>query len=141
MDRAEGAETHAGAEVLVGVVRRAVDKGTGCLDDQNGLRDIGEVAPEMHGRFQAEDLHLVWLDADVAEHFLVGSLHPVLTDHDAYATGFMVMGLEDSRALVEATANMEALLIYQEDGMVKSYVSPGLRSMIKKLNTDQGNDQ
>lgn len=60
---------------------------------------------------------------------------------DAYATGFMVMGLEDSRALVEATENMEALLVYQEDGVVKSYVSPGLQSKIRQLNTPEGNDQ
>ena len=56
---------------------------------------------------------------------------------DAYATGFMVMGLDDARNLVEQTDQMEAVLVYQENSVVKTYVSPGLQSKIRQLNTDQ----
>ncbi len=52
---------------------------------------------------------------------------------DAYATGFMVMGLQDSKNTVEEDPDLEALLIYQENGEIKSYVSSGLKSAIKML--------
>lgn len=54
---------------------------------------------------------------------------------DAYATGFMVMGLDESIKTVEKDPNLEALLLYQEDGEIKSYVSPGLKPSIKVLNS------
>ena len=54
---------------------------------------------------------------------------------DAYATGFMVMGLEESIKMVEQDPELEALLLYQENGEIKSYVSPGLRSAIIVLNS------
>ncbi len=54
---------------------------------------------------------------------------------DAYATGFMVMGLQESIKTVEKDAALEALLLYQEGGEIKSYVSPGLKSAIRVLNS------
>lgn len=54
---------------------------------------------------------------------------------DAYATGFMVMGLDSSRQAIEQDPLLEALLIYQEDGEIKSYVSPGLKPSIRMLNS------
>lgn len=54
---------------------------------------------------------------------------------DAYATGFMVMGLEDSKKTIEQDSDLEALLLYQENGEIKSYVSDGLKSSIRVLNS------
>ncbi len=39
------------------------------------MGDIGEVAAEMHGAFQAEDLALHRFDAEMAVHLLVRRLH------------------------------------------------------------------
>lgn len=50
---------------------------------------------------------------------------------DAYATAFMVMGLEASKQVV-ATNDIDALLVYQEvDGSIKSYVSEGIRPYLE----------
>ncbi|MDW3196327.1 MAG: FAD:protein FMN transferase [Cytophagales bacterium] len=54
---------------------------------------------------------------------------------DAYATGFMVMGLKASIKVVEQDPGLEALLLFQENGEIKSYVSPGLKPAIKVLNS------
>lgn len=54
---------------------------------------------------------------------------------DAYATGFMVMGLEASKNIVEDDPDLEALLLYKDGDEIKSYVSPGLQSAIKVLNS------
>ncbi|WP_421893803.1 FAD:protein FMN transferase [Marinoscillum sp.] len=53
---------------------------------------------------------------------------------DAYATAFMVLGVEASKEVV-ASADLEAFLIYQDDqGILKSYVSPGLQTRIERNN-------
>lgn len=44
---------------------------------------------------------------------------------DAYATYFMVIGLEASKQFLAADAGMEACLIYDEDGEFKSWCTPG----------------
>lgn len=49
---------------------------------------------------------------------------------DAYATAFMVLGVEGSRKILEAT-DLEAFLIYQENGELKSYTSPGLEASVE----------
>ena len=50
---------------------------------------------------------------------------------DAFATAFMVMGLEASKSLV-ASNNIEALLVYQgADGSIKSFVSEGIRPFLE----------
>ncbi len=51
---------------------------------------------------------------------------------DAYATYFMVVGLEKAKEILAARDDMEALLIYGEQENMKSYETPGLEKMIIK---------
>lgn len=59
----------------------------------------------------------------------------VLTDNtalaDAYATAFMVMGYQKSRAFVEKHPGLEAFFIWSEpDGRFQSYATPGFKRLI-----------
>lgn len=51
---------------------------------------------------------------------------------DAYATAFMVMGVEKAIQVVESNPDLEAILIYDENGIMKNYISPGAEKMIFK---------
>tara|TARA_R110001583_G_scaffold25760_11_gene93174 strand:+ start:42623 stop:43627 length:1005 start_codon:yes stop_codon:yes gene_type:complete len=52
---------------------------------------------------------------------------------DAYATAFMVMGFEKSRAIVENDPNLDAYFIYTDiDGNYKTYSSNKIKAMILK---------
>ena len=58
---------------------------------------------------------------------------------DAYATYFMVVGLEKAKEILATREDMEALLIYGEQENMKSYETPGLKKMIvgsSKLKTE-----
>lgn len=56
---------------------------------------------------------------------------------DAYATAFMVLGLEESRKIAES-AHLDAFLIYQDTtGALKSYVSSGLQPLVELNNTEK----
>ena len=44
---------------------------------------------------------------------------------DAYATYCMVIGLEESKVFISSMAELEACLIYDEDGQMKSWCSDG----------------
>lgn len=51
---------------------------------------------------------------------------------DAYATAFMVLGIEDSKRIIESQ-NLEAFLIYRdENGDLKTEVTDGLKPFIQK---------
>ncbi len=51
---------------------------------------------------------------------------------DAYATAFMVVGLEKSKEILKANPKLEALLIYaNEDGSLSSYSTPTLAEAIE----------
>ncbi len=54
---------------------------------------------------------------------------------DAYATAFMVMGLEKSKQFLEANKNLhlEVFFIYDEKGVWKTYTSETLKEWIEKL--------
>ncbi|MFL9829569.1 FAD:protein FMN transferase [Flavobacterium sp. ST-87] len=54
---------------------------------------------------------------------------------DAYATAFMVMGLQKSIDFVEKNKelNLEVFFIYDEKGKWKTYISPGLMKRIKTV--------
>ena len=45
---------------------------------------------------------------------------------DAYATWFMVVGLERAKEIIESRDDIDALLIYDEDGEYRLYQSKGL---------------
>ena len=45
---------------------------------------------------------------------------------DAYATAFMVMGLEDSKKLLQSLEGIEAYFLYDDNGEIKTFRSPGV---------------
>ena len=49
---------------------------------------------------------------------------------DAYATGFMVLGVEESMRIVNEDNALDAILIYQEDGEIKTTISDGIASQV-----------
>ena len=51
-------------------------------------------------------------------------------ESDAYATAFMVLGLEETKAIVEKEKQLDVLLVYRETGSdsVKIYVSENMKS-------------
>ncbi len=52
---------------------------------------------------------------------------------DAFATAFMVSGLEKSIEIAEADPEIEVYFIYSDEaGNYKTYISPGFKSMLKK---------
>lgn len=54
---------------------------------------------------------------------------------DAYATAFMVMGLERSRALADSLPGIEALFLYQHDtdtARIDCWVTPGMQKLMLK---------
>ena len=53
---------------------------------------------------------------------------------DAYATAFMGIGFEASKAIVEKDPDMEACLIYEEEGVLKVWISEGLKFKIVRQN-------
>ena len=56
---------------------------------------------------------------------------------DAYATTFMVMGLEKSKAFLEANKSLDALLIYSDkEGELQTFITDGLKKYIE-LNPDK----
>ncbi|KXX70220.1 FAD:protein FMN transferase [Flammeovirga sp. SJP92] len=50
---------------------------------------------------------------------------------DAYATAFMVMGVEKAIKVIESHADLEAILIYDDNGTMKNYISEGAEKFIK----------
>lgn len=44
---------------------------------------------------------------------------------DAYATYFMVVGLEDAKEFLKSRSDMEVCLVYDEDGEFKTWCTPG----------------
>lgn len=49
---------------------------------------------------------------------------------DAYATAFMVLGLEKARQVVENNPALEACFIFQDNGTLKTWMSEGFRKMV-----------
>jgi thiamine biosynthesis lipoprotein len=54
-------------------------------------------------------------------------------DADAYATAFMVMGLNNAKLFVSQQSNLEALLIYNENNKLKTWVSEGLTNQMEEI--------
>lgn len=55
------------------------------------------------------------------------------TTADAYATGFMVLGVEKSMEILNNTPNLEGILIYEEDGKIKTYVTDNLKEKVNQI--------
>ena len=61
---------------------------------------------------------------------------------DAYATAFMVMGVDKTRAFLEKHADqgLEVYLIYNDaNGNYKTYSTPGLRTILAELEAPKNN--
>jgi len=61
----------------------------------------------------------------------------VIADHasvaDAYATAFMVMGLEKSKSFLSQSEGLEAFFIYSdEEGNYKTFATEGFQSHITR---------
>lgn len=54
---------------------------------------------------------------------------PSCMEADAYATGFMVVGLEKAKEIIGNTPELEGCLIYEENGILKTWISDGLERM------------
>lgn len=52
---------------------------------------------------------------------------------DAFATAFMVMGIEKSKKVIESNKSLEAYFIYSEnDGKIETFASEGFRKLIQE---------
>lgn len=51
---------------------------------------------------------------------------------DAYATAFMVMGVDKSIEIINSNPDLEAILIYDDNGVMKNYISEGAEKLIIK---------
>lgn len=51
---------------------------------------------------------------------------------DAYATAFMVLGLEAARQVVEKNPDLEVCFIYEDDGTLKTWMSDGFQNRVAK---------
>jgi FAD:protein FMN transferase len=59
---------------------------------------------------------------------------PDATTADAYATYFMVVGLERAKEIIANTPEVEALLIYGDQKSMHQYVSDGMKKITKEEN-------
>ena len=55
---------------------------------------------------------------------------PGCMEADAYATAFMVLGLEKAKEVIGQNDELEGCLIYEEEGTLKTWISDGLKGMI-----------
>jgi thiamine biosynthesis lipoprotein len=73
------------------------------------------------------------------EHTLLSAtvVAPDCMTADAYATGFMVMGLDKAKAVLAAQEELEAFLLYMDDkNELQSYVTDGLADKIERINAE-----
>jgi thiamine biosynthesis lipoprotein len=54
---------------------------------------------------------------------------------DAYATAFMVMGMENAKSFLQENQDLrlEVFLIYDENGIWKTFASNGVRDLIEQF--------
>ncbi len=57
---------------------------------------------------------------------------PTAMDADAFATAFMVMGLEESLEFAESNPDLEAYFIYDQNGVSAVAQTPGINHIIKR---------
>ncbi len=55
---------------------------------------------------------------------------PSCMEADAYATGFMVVGLEKAKEIICRQPNLEGCLIYEVDGKINVWISDGLKRLL-----------
>lgn len=55
---------------------------------------------------------------------------PTCMEADAYATAFMVLGLEESRKIVERTKGLEVCFIYEDQGVLKTWMTDRFKKIV-----------
>lgn len=70
------------------------------------------------------------------EHSLLSAtvIAPDAMTADAYATAFMVVGLEKALSLLEQLPELKVYFIYDDAGQLKSYSSPAIEQKIQRIN-------
>lgn len=59
---------------------------------------------------------------------------------DAYATAFMVMGMEQSKLMIGAQSDLDAILVYRAtNGTLQAYVSEGIKPFVELNKTTENN--
>lgn len=62
---------------------------------------------------------------------------PTCMEADAYATAFMVLGLEKAKEIIHTHPELEGCLIFEEEGNLKTWISEGLKKMlVSELKTE-----
>lgn len=51
---------------------------------------------------------------------------------DAYATAFMVLGLEESKKIVENNAEIEVCFVYEQEGENKVWMTEKFKDLVVK---------
>lgn len=59
---------------------------------------------------------------------------PSAAEADAWATACMVMGLEKAKQLIEKSTQLDAVLIFDQEGSLKTYISEGIKSRTEETN-------
>lgn len=62
---------------------------------------------------------------------------PSCMEADAFATAFMVLGLERAKKIVQEYAELEACFVYEEDGELKTWISEGMEQKIVSRATEK----
>ena len=57
---------------------------------------------------------------------------PTCMEADAYATAFMVLGLEESKKIVENNAEIEVCFVYEQEGENKVWMTEKFKDLIVK---------
>ena len=57
---------------------------------------------------------------------------PTCMEADAYATAFMVLGLEKSKEIVLKHPGLEVCFVYERDGKSEIWMSPAFEKMVLK---------
>ena len=52
---------------------------------------------------------------------------------DAYATAFMVVGLDKIKRILTGDSSLDAYIIYDDQGTLKTFATPGIEQAIKDL--------
>jgi thiamine biosynthesis lipoprotein len=56
---------------------------------------------------------------------------------DAYATGFMVLGIDQSIRILEENKDIDAYLIFEnEQGQISTYITDGIAGAIKNIDVE-----
>ena len=99
---------------------------------QSGGQSCGIVTSGNYRKFYVRDGHKYAHTVDPrtgypVEHSLLSAtvVAPTAAAADAYATYCMVLGLEDARAFIESRPDLEGYLIYDLDGTMTEWASPG----------------